>query len=334
MPLFRRPSSRESFERYSTGLLTDLPRKTCDGIAAAVAGTTTGRLQHLLTDADWDPVMLDRERAEQMVDASPAGGVLAIDDTTFPKKGTCSVGVTHQYCGELGKRANCQAVVTAEYVAEGPASSMPMHWPVSARLFLPDDWADDEQRCRRAHVPAEVEKQSKIEIALELIDRAIAWGVPFEFVTADAAYGHFRDFFEGLEERKLVYACAVKCNFGVRRPDEVQAAQEASPPPRKGIFGRKPKRHPAPLYRVDEVIADLPEETLSKAARTAAESASWAWRGAAVIPKRTATKNARGNRDTRIDMGSKSPVVRQTGSRAPMKWRGNRSSPEADRSFH
>ena len=260
MPLFRRPSSRESFERYSTGLLTDLPRKTCDGIAAAVAGTTTGRLQHLLTDADWDPVMLDRERAEQMVDASPAGGVLAIDDTTFPKKGTCSVGVTHQYCGELGKRANCQAVVTAEYVAEGPASSMPMHWPVSARLFLPDDWADDEQRCRRAHVPAEVEKQSKIEIALELIDRAIAWGVPFEFVTADAGYGHFRDFFEGLEERKLVYACAVKCNFGVRRPDEVQATQEAPPPPRKGIFGRKPKRHPAPLYRVDEVIADLPEE--------------------------------------------------------------------------
>ena len=84
--------------------------------------------------------------------------------------------------------------------------------------------------------------------------------MPFELVSADAAYGHFRDFFEGLEARKLPYACAVKCNFGVRRPDEVQVAQEAPPPSQKGTSGRKPKRHPAPLYRVDEVIAELPPE--------------------------------------------------------------------------
>jgi SRSO17 transposase len=258
MPLFRRPSTSESFERYCTGLLTDLPRKTCDGIAAAVAGTTVERLQHLLTDADWDPVALDQERVGQMVRASPAGGMLAIDDTAFPKKGKHSVGVTHQYCGELGKRANCQAFVTAEYMAEGPTSSTPMHWPVSGRLFLPDNWTNDKERQRRAHVPTEIEKQSKIEIALELVDRAILWNVPFRLVTADAAYGHFRDFLEGLEERKLLYACAVKCNFGVRRPEEVQAAQKAPPPLRKGTFGRKPKRHPAPLYRVDKVIAELP----------------------------------------------------------------------------
>lgn len=205
MPLFRRPSTSENFERYCTGLLTDLPRKTCDGIAAAVAGTTIERLQHLLTDADWDPVALDQERTGQMVEASPSGGVLAIDDTTFPKKGKHSVGVTHQYCGELGKRANCQAFVTAEYTHEGPTSSTPMHWPVSGRLFLPNDWASDEERRRRAHVPVEIEKQSKIGIALKLIDRAILWNVPFRLVTADAAYGHFRDFLEGLEERKLVY---------------------------------------------------------------------------------------------------------------------------------
>ena len=205
MPLFRRPSSQESSRaQCCTGLLTDLPRKTCDGIAAAVAGTTIERLQHLLTDADWDPVTLDQERVRQMVEASPAGGTLAIDDTTFPKKGKHSVGVAHQYCGEFGKQANCQAVVTAEYVAEGPTSATPMHWPISARLFLPDDWAADEKRRRRAHVPAEIRKQSKIEIALDLIDRALAWNVPFRLVTADAAYGHFRDFFEGLEERKLL----------------------------------------------------------------------------------------------------------------------------------
>jgi SRSO17 transposase len=258
MTIFRRPSTSESFERYCTGLLTDLPRKTCDGIAAAVADTTIERLQHLLTDADWNPVVLDWKRTGQMIEVSPAGGTLAIDDTTFPKKGKHSVGVTHQYCGELGKQANCQAFVTAEYIAEGPNSIPPLHWPVSGRLFLPDDWAADMKRRRRAHIPAEIEKQSKIEIALELIDRAIAWKVPFRLVTADAAYGHFRDFFEGLEARKLLYACAVKCNFGVRHPEEVQAAEKAPPPLRKGIHGRKPKRHPAPLYRADEVIAERP----------------------------------------------------------------------------
>jgi SRSO17 transposase len=230
-------------------------------IAAAVAGTTVERLQHLLTDADWDPVALDQERTGQMVEASPAGGVLAIGDTTFPKKGKHSVGVTHQYCGELGKRANCQAFVTAECTHEGPTSSTPLHWPVSGRLFLPNDWVSDEERRRRAHVPVEIEKQSKIGIALALIDRAILWNVPFRLVTADAAYEHFRDLLEGVEERKLVYACAVKCNFGVRRPDEVRAAQNVPPPSRKGTFGWKPKRHPALPYRVDEAVAELPEKT-------------------------------------------------------------------------
>ena len=96
LPLFRRPSTRESAERYCTGLLADLPHKTCDGIASAVAGTTAERLQHLLTDADWDPLALDAERVRLLVEATPAGGVLAIDDTTFPKQGTHSVGVAHQ----------------------------------------------------------------------------------------------------------------------------------------------------------------------------------------------------------------------------------------------
>ena len=259
LPLFRRPSTRESAERYCTGLITDLPHKTCDGIASAVAGTTTERLQHLLTDADWDPLALDAERVRLLVEATPAGGVLAIDDTTFPKQGTHSVGVAHQWCGVFGTQANCQALVTAEYVVGRSTSTPAVHWPVSARLFLPNAWADDEDRRRRAHVPPDVPKRSKIEIALELVDRAVAWGVPFRLVTADAAYGHFRDFFGGLDGRGLLYACAVKRTFGVRRPDEVRAAEAAGLPPRRGP-GRKPKRHPAPLYRVDEVVAALPPE--------------------------------------------------------------------------
>src|SRR5947208_15099346 len=85
-PLFRRAQSRHSLERYATGLLTDLPRKNCDTIAAAVAGTSTERLQHLLTDADWDPLALDEARVRQSVALRPPGGVLVLDDRGLPKQ--------------------------------------------------------------------------------------------------------------------------------------------------------------------------------------------------------------------------------------------------------
>src|SRR5581483_1274008 len=110
--LFHRSESRASLERYVTGLLTDLPRKNCDAIAAAVAGTSTERLQHLLTDADWDADALDRQRVAQLTAHSPAGGVLVLDDTGLPKQGKQSVGVARQYSGTLGRTANCQIVVS------------------------------------------------------------------------------------------------------------------------------------------------------------------------------------------------------------------------------
>jgi SRSO17 transposase len=133
-PLFRRSQSRHSLVRYITGLLTDLDRKNCDTIAAALAGTSTERLQHLLTDADWDSLKLDGARVRSLSARTPKGGVLVLDDTSFPKQGKASVGVARQYCGALGKRANCQVVVSAEYVAEEPESSRPLHWPVCAQL--------------------------------------------------------------------------------------------------------------------------------------------------------------------------------------------------------
>src|SRR6476646_8829277 len=119
--LFRDPRSRpswESLERYLTGLLTDLPRKNCDTIAAAVAGTSTERLQHLLTDATWEPQALDQQRVRALVAQSPPQGILGLDDTGLPKQGRSSAGVARQYSGTLGKVANCQVVVSAHYVAD------------------------------------------------------------------------------------------------------------------------------------------------------------------------------------------------------------------------
>jgi SRSO17 transposase len=258
-PLFRRSQSRHSLERYITGLLTDLDRKNCDTIAAALAGTSTERLQHLLTDADWDSLKLDEVRVRSLSAKSPKGGVLVLDDTSFPKQGKASVGVAPQYCGALGKRANCQVVVSAEYVAEEPESSRPLHWPVSAQLYLPEGWANDLQRREISHVPCEIIFSSKPHIALSVVDLSREWGVPSEVVVADSGYGKYPSFLGGLEEREVAYVCAVESTFGVRLPEEVRAAKEAGAPPYQGR-GQPPKERPAPLYTARELIESLPEE--------------------------------------------------------------------------
>jgi SRSO17 transposase len=258
-PLFRCSQSRHSLERYITGLLTDLDRKNCDTIAAALAGTSTERLQHLLTDADWDSLTLDEARVRSLSARSPKGGVLVLDDTSFPKQGKASVGVARQSCGALGKRANCQVVVSAEYVADEPQSSRPLHWPVSATLYLPEGWASDLKRRERSHVPREVIFRSKPQIALSVVDLSREWEVPFEVVVADSGYGKYPSFLLGLEERKVSYVCAVESTFGVRPPCEVRAAKEAGAPPYQGR-GQPPKERPAPLYTARELIGSLPEQ--------------------------------------------------------------------------
>lgn len=259
-PLFRRSTSRESMDRYVTGLLTDLPRKNCDTIAAAVAGTSTERLQHLLTDASWEPQALDQERVSPLVTQSPADGILVFDDTGLPTQGRGSVGVARQYSGTLGKIANCQVIVTAHYVADEPASSAPVHWPVTAQLYLPEAWANDAQRCQKAHVPEHISFQTKPERALELLDRACTWGVPFATIVTDAGYGDNPTFLSELDERKRQYGVAVSSSFGVRLPAEVKAAAEL--PVDTGPRGRgQPKKpRPAPLYQAKALLDALPVE--------------------------------------------------------------------------
>ncbi|HET7770054.1 MAG TPA: IS701 family transposase, partial [Chloroflexota bacterium] len=260
--LFWRPQHRPtwaSLERYVTGLLTDLPRKNCDTIAAAVAGTTTERLQHLLTDADWDFLALDALRVRRLVRVSPPGGILVLDDTGLPKQGKASAGVARQYSGTLGKVANCQVIVSAEYVEDVPATRTPLHWPVSAQLYLPERWAADAPRRQRAHVPAELPFQTKPEIALTLVERALAWGVPLGCVVADAGYGEAPALHSGLEARGIPYVCGVRRAFSLRLPDEVQAATTA-PQPRSRVKGRPPAPRPAPLWDAETLTACLPDD--------------------------------------------------------------------------
>ena len=258
-PLFRRSTSRESVERYLTGLLTDLERKNCDTIAAAVASTSTERLQHLLTDAAWEPQTLDQQRVTALVSHSPPHGILVVDDTGLPKQGRASVGVARQYSGTLGKVAHCQVVVSVHYVADEPTSSAPVHWPLTARLSLPEGWAIDTARRSKVHVPAEVALQTKPALALTLVDQARTWGVPFATVVADAGYGDHPAFLQGLDNRRVPYVVGVSSTFGVRLPAEVQAAALWVPPRPRGR-GQPRKPRPAPLYAAQAVLATLPQE--------------------------------------------------------------------------
>jgi SRSO17 transposase len=207
----RRPEGRAALERYTTGLLTELPNKNCDTIAQAVPGTSEQRLQEFLTNMSWDEEDLNRQRVQKMIaEASTGRGVLVCDDTGFPKQGKASVGVARQYSGTLGKVGNCQVAVTCcDSDARGTG-------PVAVRLYLPKTWAYDPERRRHARVPAEVPFHTKPELALRLLDQARAWGVPHRCVVAAADDGDNPNFLAGLEARQEPYVVAVRTDFQVR----------------------------------------------------------------------------------------------------------------------
>ena len=159
--------------------------------------------------------------------------MLVVDDTALPKQGRHSVGVARQYCGGLGKRANCQVLVSLT-LARG---EVPV--PVGLRLFLPELWAGDAGRCAGAGVPEEDRRlQAKTEIALAEIDRVLAAGARFGRVVADAGYGVSAAFRRGLSERGLVWA------VGIPKVQNVYPTTVELLWPKAGT-GR-PRKHPVP----------------------------------------------------------------------------------------
>ena len=226
---------------YLRGLLGPSERKSLQPMAACLGLSGHDQLQHFIASPAWDDGPLWRvlaERADRLVGGPEA--VLVIDDTALPKKGTLSVGVERQYCGQLGKKANCQALVSLTLAGK----EVPM--PVGLRLFLPERWTDDPERCAAAGVPeAEVVARSKGEIALAGLDRLIAAGARFGTVLGDAGYGASAAFRHGLDKRGLTWA------VGIPRNQKVYGVDVRLVPP----GGRK--RRPVPDQEPREAEAVL-----------------------------------------------------------------------------
>ena len=218
---------------YCAGLIGPGERKSMEPIAARASVESDcsvqamhQRIHHFVSNSQWDGQALIQSAIEY---ARPAfhkhGGVsaLIVDDTGFPKKGTESVAVSRQYCGRLGKQDNCQVAVSL-HMACGEFA-MPISW----RLFVPESWAKDKARMRRAGVPQEFARhQSKPLIALDLLTKALTDGSAQKApVLADAGYGHSSEFRDGLEDLGLTYAVAVQGTTTVLIGTEAKAASIA-----------------------------------------------------------------------------------------------------------
>jgi SRSO17 transposase len=212
-----RCDQRAKGEQYVRGLLLEGRRKSIQPMAARLADGDEQGLQQFITDSPWDDMPVRRRLARRMAsEIQPQGWV--IDDTGLPKDGRFSPGVAHQYCGALGKTANCQVIVSVNAATD--RASCPLGW----RLFLPASWDQDAERRAKAKIPADVRHTPKWQLALGIVDELIAWGLPRQVVQADGGYGDVTAFRIGLEERDLSYVVQVKGTTSAQPGDAVPVA--------------------------------------------------------------------------------------------------------------
>jgi SRSO17 transposase len=222
---------------YCTGLLLPGERKSVEPMAARLAPDNVGRmhqsLHHLVADAPWsDEAVLDAA-LEFVIPAMLARGPVVawvVDDTGFPKKGQHSVGVTRQYCGQVGKQENCRVAVSLSVTTE--TASM----PVAFSLYLPEVWANDRQRREKAGVPPGEVFRTKPEIALAQIRRARERGIPEGVVLADAGYGTDTEFRTKLTHMGLRYVMGIMSTVTVWKP-----GHSPKPPGTYKGMGRPPR---------------------------------------------------------------------------------------------
>jgi len=233
---------------YLQGLLLDGERKSIEPLSRRIAlpdrltsADPEQALQQFVNQSPWDHLaVLRRYRSHLARTFASPDGIFLFDDVSFPKQGTHSVGVQRQYCGAPGKKANCQVAVSVHYVS--PRG----HYPLDLQLYLPDSWLGDTKRLDKAGVPKDQRRsRTKPEIALELLDRVRAEGLPGRRVVADAGYGVSGAFRDGLEQRGLTYVVGVTGDFVVfteqPRWDRPAAADRGRPRTRPRLVATSPR---------------------------------------------------------------------------------------------
>src|SRR6195256_622250 len=224
-------------KNYCKGLLLPGERKSIEPMAARLDPENVQpmrqSLHHLVAKAPWsDETLLEEVRHHVLPTMQNQGSVVAwiVDDTGFPKKGTHSVGVARQYCGQVGKQDNCRVAVSLSVATW--SSSL----PIAYRLYLPKEWAEDSKRRQKTEVPYEVEYQTRPEIALDQIRAAVASKLDRGVVLSDAAYGINSEFRDGLTELDLQYVLGVQSSMTVWEP-----GKQPLPAKPRGKMGRPPR---------------------------------------------------------------------------------------------
>lgn len=240
-------SERQHWARiYIQGLLLDGERKSIEPMANRIQGADIQSLRQFVGQSPWAVEEVQHSLAEKMVDLLTEPEVWMIDETSFPKAGAASVGVARQYCGTLGKVANCQVAVSLHW------STAQMSCPLLWRLYLPEVWLTDPERRAAGKIPDDIQYQSKNELALGLVDQALDWGLPLLPVVADSAYGNDFDFRQSLRQRGLPYAVAVQPTTKVWTADPNQIPVPAGKP-----VGRPRKFVPLEALPQPQTLAEL-----------------------------------------------------------------------------
>jgi SRSO17 transposase len=242
LPKFYRTEQRQNATLVIRGLLSGLERKTCEPIAIE-AGRPRKPIQFFVGSGKWDDEAVMTElRLHVREELAEPDGVVVIDPSGFPKKGTESCGVARQWCGRLGKVDNCQVGVFLAYATRAGYA------PPDRRLYLPEDWASDVARRIKCHVPPEVASREKWQIAPDLLDRSLP-GLPHGWITGDDEFGRPAEFRAALRLRKERYVLDGPCHTTVRD------LQRRRPRRKKAGVGRKRE---VPFARADRWAANQP----------------------------------------------------------------------------
>jgi SRSO17 transposase len=232
--------------------MLDGRRKSIQPMAGRLPDGNMQALQQFVNQSPWDPLPVRRRIAERLCEVVRPE-VWVIDDVSFPKCGTASVGVARQYCGALGKRANCQVAVSVHAATD--TASCPLNW----QLYLPREWTDEADRCRRAGVPQGTGHQAKWRLALGLLDALAEWGLQAPVVVADAGYGVSTPFRLALEERGLAYVVALT-GKEVAHPEEAEPHQ----PDYGGLGPPTLPRYRTPPRALSQLAAQIATDTLAE----------------------------------------------------------------------